>query len=141
MLKGVRVTSAILLNRIVNKTPAPPTPVGQVYVRTGRLRAGWAGAAKKLGVAVPRQSVFPKNPAYYGASPRQTDLPVPTWREVVSPDIISFTSVNPVPYAFFVEVRGPGFGSGNGGVWMVARSIMETQETFQNEIQARWASL
>lgn len=104
MLRAVENTAKIFLERIIDKTPAPPTPPGQVYIRTGRLVGGWANGFQ---------------------------------RKVVSQTEISLVATNPVPYAFFVEVAGPGFPP-RGGVFMVTRSSFETLPDFQQEIQAAW---
>lgn len=139
MRPAVRNTSKIFLGRIIDKTPAPPTPLGQIYVRTGRLRQGWRDAGAELGIGVPPFTA-PPYASYYGASPREFDLGGSGFAEKVSRDEISFLIRNRVPYAFFVEVAGPGFPP-RGGVFMVTRSSFETEPDFIREIQSAWASI
>lgn len=136
----MRNTSRIFLGRIIDKTPAPPTPAGQVYIRTGRLREGWQGAANELGMGVPSVLMPPPRSSYYGSPPRETDLPFSSFQERVGPDEVSFLMRNNVPYAFFVEVAGPGFPP-QGGVFMVAKSSTETEPGFIREVQGAWASI
>lgn len=139
-MKGaVRNTSKIFLDRIIDKTPAPPTPAGQVYVRTGRLRQGWQETGAELGINVPSFTA-PPFASYYGASPRGFDLGGRGFEEKVSRDMVSFLMRNRVPYAFFVEVVGPGFPP-RGGVFMVTRSSFETQGDFEKEVQVAWAGM
>lgn len=139
MRPAVRNTSKIFLGRIIDKTPAPPTPLGQVYVRTGRLRHGWQDAGAELGIGIPSFTA-PPYAGYYGASPREIDLGGRGFVEKVSRDEVSFIMRNRVPYAFFVEVAGPGFPP-RGGVFMVTRSSFETEPDFIREIQGAWASI
>lgn len=124
----------------MDKTPAPPTPAGQVYTRTGRLREGWQGAANELGMGAPSILMPPPRRGYYGSPPRETDLSLSDFQERVGPDEVSFLMRNNVPYAFFVEVVGPGFPP-RGGVFMVTKSSFETQGDFLKEIQDAWASI
>lgn len=139
-MKGaVRNTSRAFLTRIVEKTPAPPTPLGQIYVRTGRLRAGWQDAGAELGIGVPSFTA-PPYLGYYGASPRGSDLGGRGFEEIVNKDKVSFLMRDRVPYAFFVEVVGPGFPP-RGGVLMVTRSSFESQSDFEREVQVAWAGL
>lgn len=147
MRPAVRNTSKIFLERIIDKTPAPPTPLGQIYVRTGRLRQGWQDAGAELGISVPSFTA-PPYAGYYGASPREIDLGGPGFGEVVRRDMLSFLMRNRVPYAFFVEVVGPTFkstgglvGPSIGGVFMVTKSSFETEPDFIREIQSAWASI
>lgn len=135
----MRNTSKIFLGRIIDKTPAPPTPLGQIYVRTGRLRQGWQDAGAVLGISVPSFTA-PPYASYYGASPREVDLGGSGFGEVVRRDAVSFLMRNRVPYAFFVEVAGPGFPP-RGGVFMVTKSSFETEPDFIREIQSAWASI
>ena len=140
MRKAVRNTSRTFLGRIMDKTPAPPTPPSQVYIRTGRLREGWQGAANELGMGVPSVLMPPPRPSYYGSPPRGSDLTFSDFQERVGPNEVSFLMRNNVPYAFFVEVVGPGFPR-RGGVWMVRDSSMQTEPDFIREIQSAWASM
>ena len=140
MRPAVRNTSKLFLGRIIDKTPAPPTPLGQVYTRTGRLREGWQDAANELGMGVPIIFMPPPRASYYGSSPRGRDLGGSGFREQVRRDTVSFLMRNRVPYAFFVEVAGPGFPP-RGGVFMVTRSSFETEPDFAREIQSAWASI
>lgn len=140
MRPAVRNTSRLFLERIIDKTPAPPTPTGQVYTRTGRLREGWQGAANELGMGVPSIFMPPPRANYYGSPPRGQDLSGAGFREIVTRDEVSFLMRNNVPYAFFVEVAGPGFPP-RGGVFMVTRSSFETGQDFTKEIQDAWARI
>lgn len=140
MRPAVRNTSRIFLGRIIDKTPAPPTPIGQVYTRTGRLREGWQGSANELGMGVPSVFMPPLRASYYGSPPRESDLAGLPFREIVNRNRVSFLMRNRVPYAFFVEVAGPGFPP-RGGVFMVTRSSFETEPDFAREIQSAWASI
>lgn len=141
MQKAVRSTAATLLRRIVDRTPKPPTPSGQIYIRTGRLVAGWRPAGEKLGVSVPEQSFFPSRLSYYGAPPRGKDLPFPGWQEKAGPDEISFLMRNNVPYAVFVEEVGPGFPVVGVGVHMVLFSMFDTLPDFHEEVRRAWSTL
>lgn len=85
---------------------------------------GWGGAANELGMGT--------------ASGQGTSTS--GFKETVTPDEVSFLISNPVPYAFFVEVVGPGFPP-RGGVFMVTRSSFETLPDFEREIQAAWARI
>lgn len=138
MRGAVRNTSKKLLGRIIEKTPAPPTPIGQIYIRTGRLREGWQPAANALGMGVPSVFMPPPRPSYYGSPPRDRDLSGRGVVEIYRPGLVSFKAINRVPYALFVEEVGP---KGHAPVKMVARSIMETEGDFNDEIKLAWASL
>ena len=140
MRPAVRNTARLFLERIIDKTPAPPTPVGQVYTRTGRLREGWQGAANELGMGVPSIFMPPPRISYYGSPPRGQDLSGSRFNEKITRDEVSFLMRNNVPYAFFVEVAGPGFPP-RGGVFMVTRSSFETEQDFIREIQDAWARI
>lgn len=140
MRKAVRNTSRILLGRIMDKTPAPPTPAGQVYIRTGRLKEGWQGAANELGMGAPSILMPPPRPGYYGSPPRERDLGFSNFQERIGPDQVSFLMRNNVPYAFFVEIVGPGFPP-RGGVWMVRDSSIQTEPDFIRETQSAWTSI
>ena len=140
MRPAVRNTARLFLERIIDKTPAPPTPAGQVYTRTGRLREGWQGAANELGMGVPSIFMPPPRASYYGSPPRERDLSGAGFQEKVTRDEVSFLMRNNVPYAFFVEVAGPGFPP-RGGVFMVTRSSFETEQDFIREIQDAWARI
>jgi len=140
MRPAVRKTSSIFLKRIVDKTPAPPTPPTNVlYIRTGRLKAGWRSAANELGFSIPK-AFPPPRAGYYGTPPRDIDLPGLPFQETVNSNEVSFLMRNNVPYAFFVEVAGPGFPP-RGGVFMVTRSSFETEADFVREIQNAWAKI
>jgi hypothetical protein len=139
MRPAVRKTSSIFLKRIVDKTPSPPTPPAQIYIRTGRLKAGWRDAANELGFSIPK-AFPPPRAGYYGSPPRDIDLPGLPFEETVNTNKVSFLMRNNVPYAFFVEVAGPGFPP-RGGVFMVTRSSFETEPDFIREIQIAWASI
>ena len=126
-------TSQKCLTRIVDRTPKPPTPTGQIYERTGRLVAGWGEAGAELRVAVPKQSLpnFSRGPDLGGSG----------WEERTGPDIFSFTMRNRVPYALFVEEVGPGFPVVGVGYHMVLFSLFDTMIDFQSDIQSAWAAL
>ena len=109
-------------------------------MRTGRLRAGWAGAGQKLGLSVEAQSIFPTRRGYYGSPPRERNLPFPDWEETVSKEAVMFLMRNNVPYALFVEVIGPGFRP-PAPVNMVRNSSFETQADFIVEVSREWATL
>lgn len=143
MRGAVKNTSRKLLSKIIQRTPAPPTPAGQVYIRTGRLREGWQGAAKELGMGVPSIFMPPPRASYYGSPPRERDLTFAPFQERAGPDEVFMIMRNNVPYAWFVETVGPGFPPRGGGVWMVFKSIIETQNAgdFENEIAVAWNSL
>lgn len=139
MRVAVRNTARIMLSRIVEKTPAPPTPPGQVYIRTGRLREGWQPSLKELGMGVPR-AFPPPRAGYYGSPPRDINLPFRGFEEKVGPSEISFLMRNNVPYALFVELVGPGFRPPSP-VLMVTKSSFETESDFEREVQVAWNAL
>lgn len=140
MRPAVRNTARIFLDRVIDKTPAPPTPAGQVYTRTGRLHEGWQGAANELGMGVPSILMPPPRANYYGSPPRGQDLSGASFEERVTRNEVSFLMRNNVPYAFFVEVAGPGFPP-RGGVFMVTRSSFETEADFIRQVQDTWAGI
>ena len=115
--KAVLDTSRVFLTKVIEKTPKPPTPTGQVYQRTGRLAGGWGPAAVFLG----------------GIGGSSYAIGEGTFEWTATQDMIRFVAVNEVPYAYFVEVIGPwllppqapGGPKWRGGEFMVTNSVAE----------------
>ena len=115
--RAVMNTSRTFLTKVIDKTPKPPTPAGQVYVRTGRLAGGWGPAALFLGGIGGSSFAVGEGDFVWSANE----------------DMIRFVAINEVPYAYFVEVIGPwllppnaaGGPTWRGGEYMVTNSVAE----------------
>ena len=130
--RAVTNASQIMLTKVIEKTPKPPTPAGQIYIRTGRLAAGWGPAALFLGGI--------------GGSTRAIGEGSFDWS--ATENEIRFAAINEVPYAYFVEVIGPwllppqapGGPTWRGGEYMVTNTVAELSYVGGNEITNQLAS-
>lgn len=130
MQQAVRNTAKIFLQKVIERTPAPPTPPGQIYQRTGRLVAGWGPAAAFLGIGR-----IPSGEGSFSYS--------------VSDSQIRFVARNEVEYAMKVEKLGPwtvppgrpGGPQFRGGVFMVERSQAEMPILFELNIREAWVGV
>ena len=131
---AVRHTAMVLMSKLLEKTPSRQNQPVQVYQRTDRLVDGWGPAANAVGIA--------GNPGGEG-----------TFLFVSTESYISFTAMNEVPYAWYVEVApGPwsippnakGGPQWKGGYHFTALSLLEmdTQpRILDNEVIAAWNRL
>jgi len=104
-------------NKSVQVTPAPPTPSGQEYQRTGRLRFGW-NVSKNLGSST---------------SPSKGLYGMPTMKPLtfnIDKDIY-VKIYNNVPYAYFVD---QGKGQGQTPTKMLWQGYIAFKDKFYKEI-------
>ena len=131
---AVLSTAKVLMSKLQERTPNPDNQPVQVYQRTGRLRDGWGPAANAVGI--------------YGNAGGEG-----TFYFVTTESQISFTAVNEVPYAWYVEVApGPwrlppnakGGPTYKGGYHFTAISLLEMEaqpRILDNEVIRAWSTL
>lgn len=131
---AVKRTAMVLMSHLMEKTPNPTNQPQQVYQRTGRLADGWGPAANAVGIY--------GNPGGEG-----------TFYFISTDSQISFTALNEVPYAWFVEVapgpwkippNAPGGPQWKGGYHFTALSLLEMEQQpriLDQEVIAAWKRL
>ena len=128
---AVKHTSMVMMSKLLERTPSRQNQPPQIYQRTDRLVDGWGPAANAVGIA--------GNPAGEG-----------TFRFITTESAISFTAVNEVPYAWYVEVapgpwrippNAPGGPQWKGGYHFTAITLLEMEaqpRILDNEVIAAW---
>lgn len=133
MQEAVKDTSRIVMTKIFDRIPRPPSPPGQVYQRTGRLVAGYGPAAGFLGIG--------------GVASGEG-----SYRWHVGEDQISFTLINEVEYALGVEwigpwslppnaPGGPQYYGEDHGRHAVLFSLLTTEGEFAAHVASAWAKV